>query len=456
MHVVLLNQPFYPDVVATAQMGKDLADALVARGHRVTAVSSRSIYGQTGAVLPKRETVGGVRIVRVGSNVFGKRGFLARVFDFALYYALAAWKVLWMRPRPDVVVGFSTPPFIAALGILARWMRGSRSVYWVMDLYPDVGVSGGVFRPGALSTRAMERFSRWLLRRSDAVVVLGRCMRERVLAKGVASDHVHVITVWDASDRGPGPGAGEQAGGSGGGGGASPRADASGFRARWGLGDAFVVMYSGNLGLAHDAGTICEAMRRLKDRADIRFVFVGGGKRRAQVEAFIREHGLTNAQYREYVPREELGAMLASADAHLVSVDEQFRGLIVPSKLYSVLAVGRPVIYVGPEESEIAMTLRELGAGEGVRTGDAEGLARVIAELAADGARAGEMGRRAAAGVGGRFDRASACARWTDLLEALVRPGATAHHAGQRAAPAAPSSADASHASTPATAMERP
>ncbi len=84
MHVVLLNQPFYPDVVATAQMGKDLADALVARGHRVTAVSSRSIYGQTGGVLPKRETVGGVRIVRVGSNVFGKRGFLARVFDFAL------------------------------------------------------------------------------------------------------------------------------------------------------------------------------------------------------------------------------------------------------------------------------------------------------------------------------------------------------------------------------------
>jgi colanic acid biosynthesis glycosyl transferase WcaI len=446
MHVVLLNQPFYPDVVATAQMGKDLADALVARGHQVTAVSSRSIYGQTGAVLPKRQTVGGVRIVRVGSNVFGKRGVLARVFDFALYYLLAAWKVLWMRPRPDVVVGFSTPPFIAALGILARWTRGSRSVYWVMDLYPDVGVAGGVFRPGALSTRAMERLSRWLLRRSDAVVVLGRCMRERVLAKGVPPDHVHVITVWDASDRAPDPAAVPEPARPA----ETPGADS--FRARWGLGDAFVVMYSGNLGLAHDAETICEAMRRLRDRADIRFVFVGGGKRRAQVEAFIREHGLTNAQYREYVPREELGAMLASADAHLVSVDEQFRGLIVPSKLYSVLAVGRPVIYVGPEESEIALTLRELGAGEGVRTGDAEGLARVIADLAADRARAAELGRRAAAGVAGRFDRASSCARWVALLESLVPAGSTPRSPAR----ATPRPSESSPAAAPAAAMERP
>ncbi len=406
MHILLLNQPFYPDVVATAQMGKDLADELVRRGHTVSAVSSRSIYGKTGSSLAKFEVAGGVRIHRVGTNVFGKKGFLARVFDFGLYYALATFKTLTMRPRPDVVIGFTTPPFIAMLGIVTRMLRGSKSVYWVMDLYPDVGVAGGMFKPGALPTRIMERLSRWMTRKSDAVVVLGRCMRDRLLAKGLSPANIHVITVWDAAE---GDGAHEQR-----------DSRSTSFRTKWNLGDAFVVMYSGNLGLAHDAETIVSAVVAMKDRRDVRFVFVGSGKQRPLVERAIREHGLTNASYHDYVPREELAELLATADAHLVTVHPKFVGLIVPSKLYGVLGVGRPVIYVGPGESEVGLTIVEAGAGVSVSSGDAGALVSAIDGLRSDPARARAMGESARRAVPGRFDRATSTKKWADLVEGLA------------------------------------
>jgi glycosyltransferase involved in cell wall biosynthesis len=410
--VVLLNQAFFPDVVATAQMSKDLADELVRRGHRVTAVASRSIYGQSGAVLPRRESIpvaredgtpaGAIEARRVGASLFGKSSIAARIADFALFYALAAGRVLTL-PRPDVVISFTTPPFIAAAGLLARLFRGSRAVHWVMDLYPDLPIACGVMKPRALSTRFFESVNRFLLRRSDLNVVLGRCMHERVLAKGTPPTRVEMIPVWsDLAGLRP----------------IEPAANR--FRREWNLGDAFVVMYSGNLGLGHDATTLCDAMERLKDRADIRFVFVGGGKRRQEVERFLREHGLTNAQYREYVPRDRLGESLALGDLHLISLKEGVEGIMVPSKLFGIMAVGRPSLFIGHPGSEIARVLAECDAGWTIREGDGEGLARAISNLAEDHARRSRLGANAAAAIVGKYDARTACARWAATIERVA------------------------------------
>ena len=162
MHIVLLNQPFHPDVVATAQMGKDLADALIKRGHSVSAVCSRSIYGQSGAQLKEYEVIDGIEIHRVGASIFGRKGLIARAADFGLFYILAAIKLLTMK-KPDVVVSFTTPPFIALLGLVCRFFRGSKAVYWLMDLYPDVPVASGVFKQSSLIVRVCEFFSRLIL-----------------------------------------------------------------------------------------------------------------------------------------------------------------------------------------------------------------------------------------------------------------------------------------------------
>lgn len=410
LHILLLNQAFYPDVVATAQMGKDLADALSRRGHRVTAVASRSIYGQSGAVLPSQECLaveGGldIHVHRVGASVFGKAGYAARIADFALFYLLALVKVLTL-PRPDVVVCYTTPPFVALVGLVCRWLRGSRAIYWVMDLYPDLPVACGVMKPDAFSTRLFERLNRFLLRNSDTNVVLGRCMKARVLAKGVPAARVTTIPVWAERTKPVGH-------------------DANPYRAVWAPRGEFVVMYSGNFGIGHDAATIMGAMERLRDEPDLRFVFVGGGKRRAEVESFIREKGIANAAWFDYQPRERLGPSLAAADVHLISLREGVEGIMVPSKLFGIMAAGRASIFVGHPTSEIARVLAEQDAGVTVREGDAEGLTRAILRLKQSPADRTRMGSNAHAAVAGRYDSETACALWTRLIEGTPIPGVT-------------------------------
>lgn len=408
MHVVLLNQAFHPDVVATAQMGKDLADALVRRGHTVTAIASRSIYGKKGASLPKREEIpihggGAIHVSRVGMSVFGKAGIAARIADFGLFYLLAMWRLLTLK-RPDVVVCYTTPPFIGLAGIVCRWLRGSKAVYWVMDLYPDLPVACGVMTEKGLATRFFERVNRFILKHSDMDIVLGRCMRDRVIAKGTPASHVRIIPVWADLN------------------GIEPVDHATNpLRATWAPKSEFLVMYSGNFGLGHDAQTIIGAMRALKDDPSIRFIFIGGGKRRKEVEAAVKEFGLTNATFEDYRPRSELSQSLSAGDVHLISLKEGVEGIMVPSKMYGIMAVARPSLFVGHPTSEIARVLDESGSGMTVREGDSASLVLKILELKNDPARTrmmGESGRRA---IAGHYDAAAACGQWIEMLEQMVK-----------------------------------
>lgn len=411
LHVVLLNQPFHPDVVSTAQIAKDLADALVRRGHRVTAVASRSVYGKAGASLPRREEIpvvnadgtpaGKISVRRVGLSMFGKRGIAARLADFLLFYTLATVRVLTL-PRPDIVVSFTTPPFISLVGVLARWFRASRCVYWVMDLYPDVAIECGILKRGSPVARTLEHLSRFILRTSNATVVLGRCMRERVLAKGIAPARIAWIPVW-ADLRGIEPVPHEK----------NP------YRARFAPGDEFVVMYSGNLGIGHDAATIIDAMTRLKHDATIRFVFVGGGKRRSEVEAGAKAAGLANFAWFDYQPRERLGQSLSAADVHLISLRRGLEGIMVPSKLFGVMAAGRASIYIGEPASEIWRVLDGAGAGVITPEGDGAALAAAIIALRDSPARRRSLAEAARRGIEGKFDAATSCAAWITLLERL-------------------------------------
>ncbi|MCA9284796.1 MAG: glycosyltransferase family 4 protein [Phycisphaerales bacterium] len=419
MRVLLINQVFHPDVAATAQHAHDLARHLVAHGHEVEVIASRSLYGSTGAMLPRHEVVDGIEVNRVGRSIFGKAGLAARAADFALFYAAAALKSLRVR-RPDVVVCFTTPPFIALLGWALRGLRGCRFVYWVMDLYPDLPIACGAMRENGLLARILERVNRFCLRHADRVVVLGRCMLERVRDKGVDHGQVVHIGVWsDQAEVKP------------------IERSANPYRVEWNLGDRFVVMYSGNFGLGHDVRTMCQAAERLQGDDRIRFVFAGGGKRKAEVEAFVREHRLANAVLAPYQPRERLDASLSCADLHLVSLSEGVEGIMVPCKLFGAMAAGRPTVFIGHPSSEIARVLEEHGAGAAVRQGDVEGLVATIASLVEDGERRRAMGARARTALGAAYDRDAACERWRILLEETVgATGATAPGANHVAGPA--------------------
>ncbi len=402
MRILLLNQVFYPDVAATAQHADDLARHLVRHGHEVHAIASRALYGQKGAALPKRETVDGVEIHRVGKSLFGKAGILARVADFAFFYLLAFIKCMTIK-KPDVVVCFTTPPFIALVGRMMQLFRGTKYVYWVMDLYPDLPVACGVMKPKSPFTRFFESVNRYCLKKADRVVVLGRCMLERVRAKGVDHGQVQHIGVWsDATELEP-----------------VARED-NPYTQEWGLGDRFVVMYSGNFGLGHDVETFLHAAERLRTNDDIRFLFVGGGKRKETVDAFVTEKGLENCVIAPYQPREKLGASLSSGDVHLATLLEGVEGIMVPCKLFGIMGTGRPTIFIGHPSSELSRVLEEHGAGYTVRQGDVDALVQRIEHLAANRDEAKAAGVRAREALSVAFSREAACERWRVALEDVV------------------------------------
>ncbi len=402
MRIILLNQAFYPDHAATAQHAHDLAKHLVTQGHQVAVVASRSIYGSKGAALPRRETVDGIEVHRVGKSIFGKASILARMFDFALFYLLALVKVMRLK-RPDVIVPFSTPPFIALVGWALKTVKRCRYVYWVMDLYPDVPIAFGIMKADGFGARLLERVHRFCFRRADKVVVLGRCMRDRLIGKGTPPERIVLIPPWaDVDELEP-----------------LPR-DENPLRKEWGLEDKLVVMYSGNLGLAHDIDTLRGAIVKLKDRDDIRFVFVGGGKLMAQMQAFCEQQKLPNTVFKPYQPRESIRASLGLADLHLISQANAMTGLLVPSKLYGIMAAGRASVFVGQPDAEVGRVIEETGCGRVVSIGDIDALAGTIVELAGDRQACERMGQAARDAMIATLDRRHACEAWEQLLGECV------------------------------------
>ena len=403
MRILMINQVFYPDVAATAQHGHDLARHLVEQGHEVTAISSRSLYGEKGAKLASKETVDGIEIHRVGRSFFGKTSIFARALDFILFYLAATWRALTLS-KHDVVICFTTPPFITLAGLLLRVFKGTRVVCWVMDLYPDVPIVCGLMKRDSLSSRFFEWLSRFCLRAVDRNVVLGRCMKELIESKGIPPEKISLIGVWsDNSD--------VREGGR----------ETNQYRSEWGVGDRTLIMYSGNFGIGHDVDTFLDAALALRDDDRIRFAFVGGGKRKSTVESFVHEHGLeATCILAPYQPRERLDELLSAADAHLVSLLPGREGVMVPCKLFGILAVSRPALYVGPAESEISRVIVESDCGASVLPGDSADLVRAITSYADDPEFCGRVGERARAALEAHHTMEQRCTAWTSLLEDVV------------------------------------
>ena len=419
VRVLILNQSFWPDVAATAQHAYDLAKYLRSHGDEVSAIASRSFYGQTGSTLAEEDEVDGIQIHRVSSSVFGKRGIISRSVDFLFFNVACLFKAVSL-PRYDVVICLTTPPFIALIGIVLRWMKGSRFVFWTMDLYPDVPVAAGVIKRGSIVHRTFQLLDRFCLRRADLVVVLGRCMHQRVLASGVDPARLVTISPWSDPDEVPLLPARRFSGAID----ALAAARASvvdvkptlaaenPFRAEWGIGDRFVIEYSGNCGIGHDVSSVCEAMLRTRDDDGIRWVIVGGGVAWPTIEQFIGRHGISNVVLKPYQPRKRLGQLIALGDAHLVLVADGFEGLLIPSKFYGVMAAGRPTIYVGPDDTEVARVIQEERCGFVIPNGDAEALVSAIRRLQADPIDALAMGLRGRRALERSYSLQRACERW--------------------------------------------
>lgn len=343
MKILLLNQTFHPDVMATGQYLSEVAVHLAQRGHQVTVVTSRRAYDNPRVRFPRQELWQHVTILRVPSPGFGKSAKWRRAVDFGGFLLGCCLRVA-MLPRHEVIVALTSPPLISAIGACLARLWHARFVYWVMDLNPDEAIAAGWLQPDSIAATILDRISRFSLKRSASIVALDRFMADRLAAKGISPGRIRIIPPWIQEGE--------------------ARFDASGrerFRQNHGLRNKFVVMYSGNHSPCHPLDTLLAAAQRFRNDPTIAFCCVGGGSQFARVQEFAANHRLSNVLCLPYQPLGELAGSLSAADLHVVVMGEAFVGIVHPCKIYNLLSVSAPILFIGPRPSHVSEILETVG-----------------------------------------------------------------------------------------------
>jgi colanic acid biosynthesis glycosyl transferase WcaI len=354
-----VNRFYWPDEPATAQLLTDLAEALAARGHAVTVITSHP--REPGC--PVLEKHNGVEILRIRGSRLGHRNLVGRLIDF-LSFSAGALRMLSARVKTgDSVVLMTDPPLLGCTATSVAWKRGAHVIHWIQDIYPEIAtaVSG---RKLPLLFRAW-RNRTW--RRADRCVVLGNDMARFVAACGVMTDKILVSPNWAPTGLAP-----------------WTELTHSGLRAEWGLEGKFIVGYSGNLGRVHDLDPVLAIAEALRNEPGIAFVFIGDGAQKPRLQSAVAAQQLTNVFFKPAQPRYRLGEVLSLPDLHLVTLRTGCEQLVFPSKLYGITAVGRPVLFIGPPRSEMAMLVKSEGIGLTASREESEAAAAAIRLLRAD------------------------------------------------------------------------
>ena len=362
MRILLLNQCFYPDVVSTAQHLTDLATALASRGHEVTVVASDRGYDDPSTRFARREKWNGIDIIRIRTPSLGKSTRWRRAFNFGSFLLICALRLLTL-PRFDVVVALTSPPLISFLATLFVKLKGGSFCFWVMDLNPDEAIAAGWLDEHSPTTRFLQRLLNYSFHHTAQTIVLDRFMKERVIAKGVDPARIEIIAPWSHDDHVSYSEAGREA-----------------FRTQHDLADKFVVMYSGNHSPCHPLDTLLAAALELKTRSKIVFCFVGGGSEQTKVREFAARHALENVRCLPYQPLSDLSNSLSAADLHVVVMGERFVGIVHPCKVYNIMSVGAPALYIGPTPSHVTDIAASYGKFFLTRHGDVDSVTAAILE----------------------------------------------------------------------------
>lgn len=403
MRVLIVNQFFWPDVAATGQFVSDLARHL-GREHEVTVICSGGSYASTAST----DEAPPAKIIRIPGFRY-RRGALARLFSYTTFFIAALWHELRV-PRQDVIVTMTTPPLLAIGGSIVKRLRGTRHYIWEMDLFPDAFVSLGALREGGWAARILGWIEDGCRRRSDGVIALGPCMRRRLVARGIPKHLVHVAENWaDGSTISPQP-----------------------FRRSGPIN----VLYSGNLGLSHDIDTIAEVMRHFRDDSRFVFTFAGGGVKRDELERICNAEGIHNAMFLPYASRDQMDEHLAQADIGLVTQRPAHIGIVVPSKIYGLLAAGRPVLFVGPRHSTADLLIRRFKCGWQIDPGNWRSMVELLERLAADRDEIQTHGHRARRAFDQHYDLPQGVARVAAAIS-LASPVTSRVSRAQAPAPAA-------------------
>ncbi|MBF0280750.1 MAG: glycosyltransferase family 4 protein [SAR324 cluster bacterium] len=377
--VVFVCQVFYPDSTPTSQVFSRLFQKLADRGLEVTV-----LCGYPGRMerlemnLPRNESIGGIHILRCGWNISFKRSYFHRFFSYFSFLTHVGWKLIWSG-RKGVVLGVTNPPFLSIILFLTSCLGRFQYQYIFHDLYPEGLVALNKLRGDSILVKFWTFLNRISYQRASVLSVLGRDMIP-LLQKNyaIANEKFIHIPNWSTVDI------------------SSPREFSKNSLAReLGIENKVVVQYSGNMGLWHDLETFVRAAAILRDQDSIQFLFIGGGIRRESAVKLSQQLNLNNIIWRDFVPKEQLAESLSCAHISLISLKKGLEGIAVPSKLYGILASGRPLIAQVPNDSEIALVIEEEGCGFVVEPEQSDPLAVAIRTLAENKDLRVNMGNRA-------------------------------------------------------------
>lgn len=412
--LLFINQHYWPDVASTGQHLTDLAEHLAKDGFDVEVLCASGKYLAGDLDVAVREIRNGVRIRRVKTTSYGRKSNLGRMVDYASFYAKVVGRLMFAR-KHDLVVVLTTPPLLGFACATFGKLRGQRYAIWSMDLHPDAEEALGMLRSGSLLTKVLHGVNGFGYRKADLIVDLGPVMKQRLLGKDVAENRLKTVPVWNKADE------------------VFPIAHENNpLRDELGMSDKFVVMYSGNAGLAHRFDEVLEVMLRLRDHPTVHFLFVGSGPRRVEVEAFISSNSIRNAHYLDYFPREALANSLSVGDVHLLTLRNDMGGIAAPGKLYGIMAAGRPVIVIGPGRSEPAITTLEENVGVVVDTAAMEASAAAdlleneLLRLLNDSDERTRIGEHARQVFLAKYEQAVVCAAWSRLMDEQTTVGTLA------------------------------
>jgi len=356
--VLLINQHYHPDFAATGQLLKDLAEDLAANGFIVTVLTGPPLYSKE--PVPSGEMRAGVRIVRMHSLALRSMRLPAKFLNWTSFYVIVFFYGLLLR-RHDIVMALTTPPYIGLVGWFIAAVKRAKFVLNVQDLYPEV--LGAAKVKASFLAPLFIPFSKLLYRLSDKIVVIGDVMADRILSKnpGLHESRITTIENWangaeitmvdPAENR---------------------------YKGKWGVTDEFVILYSGNMGRAHNFTVLHELMRRYREEPKVLFLFIGGGPKERNIRFFCRTNDIRNVQFHGYVPRADLAHTYSLGDLAVITMEEGTEGLVVPSKFYAYAAAGLPVLCLSAQETDLRRHIREPW---GRITRDADDAFRFIEEI---------------------------------------------------------------------------
>ena len=401
LRLLIINQNFYPDFEAVGQYMTELAEDIAKKGIEVTVLASRG-KGSKGFELYEK-----VSVYRIFKNIFPKNNLLGRYINYILLFISFFLKALFL-PKPDIILFTSCPPFLSFIAILLGKIRHAKLVYCIQDLFPDVAVELGLLKNRQV-VKILDSLTRFSYQISDKIIVIGAYMEERIIKKGVDPKKIVLIHNWADTDA------------------LFPISKNQTLFYKQNkavLGDKFIIQYSGNMGMAHEFTTILNAAEKLQTtHSDILFKFIGGGVQERYVRQEAKNRRLKNIIFFPYQGKENLNQSLNACDIALVSMKAGFEGLIVPCKIYGILSVAKPVVFIGNEESEIGKMIKEENCGFVIKIDDVAELINSLLSVYNTSSKSHQMGQNGRNAIEKIYNRKLSVNKYYDTIVNICLDG---------------------------------